>query len=214
MLDVPVFYATSEGHTRRIAERLASGLRARGLESEAVDIASDNADRLDWAHVRGAVIGASIHTGRHQRVAASFAAAHARDLEAHPSAFFSVSLSAASRNAQEVEAARTIAQGFVERARWQPDCVMSFAGALAYTKYGWLKRLILKRAARKEGGPTDTTRDHDLTDWVAVDRLAADIAQRVHAPVPIAIRTDRDVAGRTAADTVPAARARVPETTA
>lgn len=185
MLEVPVFYATTEGHTRRIAERLAAGLRARGLDSAAVSVEAAASNGIDWEHLRGAVLGASIHLGRHQRAAASFAAAHAREFQEHPSAFFSVSLSAASRNEREVEAARAAAHAFVERVHWHPDCVTSFAGALPYTRYGWLKRLILRQIARREGGPTDTRRDYDLTDWVAVDRLAAELAERVHAPVPI-----------------------------
>jgi menaquinone-dependent protoporphyrinogen oxidase len=209
MLEVPVFYVTSEGQTRRIAERLAAGLRARGLDSQALDIHSADAEHLEWDRVRGAVLGASIHVGRHQKAAASFAAAHARDLEAHPSAFFSVSLSAASRNAREVDAARTLAETFAAQAHWHPDYVASFAGALAYSKYGWLKRRILQRVARKEGGPTDTSRDHELTDWAAVDRLAAEVAQRVHAPVPIAVGDARPA--RAAAK---ASSTRVPETTA
>jgi menaquinone-dependent protoporphyrinogen oxidase len=36
----------------------------------------------------------------------------------------------------------------------------------------------LRRIARKEGGPTDTSRDHELTDWAAVAALAADVMGR------------------------------------
>jgi menaquinone-dependent protoporphyrinogen IX oxidase len=38
MCEVPVFYATSEGQTRRIAERLADQIRRHGLDSRAVAI--------------------------------------------------------------------------------------------------------------------------------------------------------------------------------
>jgi menaquinone-dependent protoporphyrinogen IX oxidase len=37
MRDVPVFYATTEGQTRRIAERIAADLQARGLPGAAGD---------------------------------------------------------------------------------------------------------------------------------------------------------------------------------
>ena len=39
MSAVPVFYATTEGHTRRIAETIAGILRGQGFDSEAVRIA-------------------------------------------------------------------------------------------------------------------------------------------------------------------------------
>ena len=46
------------------------------------------------------------------------------------------------------------------------------AGALAYTRYGFLTRFFMRRIAKKEGGPTDTSRDHELTDWGMVARFA------------------------------------------
>jgi menaquinone-dependent protoporphyrinogen oxidase len=44
-------------------------------------------------------------------------------------------------------------------------------GAMAYTKYGPLLRWIMKQIAKRNGGPTDTSRDHEMTDWVQVERF-------------------------------------------
>jgi menaquinone-dependent protoporphyrinogen oxidase len=183
MIDVPVFYATTEGQTARIAEFLAASLRQVGLESEALAVASREAAGLDWSRIRGTLLGASVHFGKHQRAAAVFARAHRVALNAHPSAFFSVSLSAASSNPDERVAARAIAQRFTEVAHWRPSEIACLAGALAYRKYGWLKRMIMRRIARKEGGPTDTSQDHELTNWDDVERLAGDMAARIQASV-------------------------------
>jgi menaquinone-dependent protoporphyrinogen oxidase len=179
MCTVPVLYATSEGQTRRIAERLVDVLRQQGLSSAAIDISSARADAIDWLRVRGAVIAASIHVGRHQRAACEFARAHAARLGAVPSMFVSVSLSAASKHESERAAAQRLADGFATAAGWQPWKVACIAGRLAYTQYGLLTRWFMKRIARKEGGPTDTSRDHELTDWRAVDELAVNLADRV-----------------------------------
>ena len=35
---------------------------------------------------------------------------------------------------------------------------------------------MMKRIARKEGAPTDTSRDYELTDWTEVERLAREFA--------------------------------------
>jgi menaquinone-dependent protoporphyrinogen oxidase len=180
MFEVPVFYASTEGQTRRIAEHLADRLRARGLSSAAIDVAA--AAMIDWRFVRGAMVGASLHAGRHQRKAAKFVTGHCRELNHRPSAFFSVSLAAASKNAKEVETARAIAADFVTRTGWHPDTVVCMAGRLAYTQYGFLTRFFMKRIARKEGGPTDTSRDYEYTDWDAVDRLADDFAAKLQVP--------------------------------
>ena len=48
MCECPVFYATTEGQTRRIAERIAALLHEHGLESRAIDVASNEALDVDW----------------------------------------------------------------------------------------------------------------------------------------------------------------------
>lgn len=55
-----------------------------------------------------------------------------------------------------------------------PDIVGLFAGPLAYTRYGWLKRRVIASIAAKDGGDTDATRDHEYTDWDAVGHFATD----------------------------------------
>jgi len=176
MCEVPVFYATTDGQTRLIAEYLARAFRSHGLESVALDVANVAAWSLDRSGVRAVVLGASVHAGKHQSTAAKFVAAHRQWLNELPSAFFSVSLSIASANQAEVQAARALAKSFIEQTGWHPTRVVCLAGRLAYTRYGWLKRLLMRRIARKEGGPTDTHRDHELTNFAEVAALAVDMA--------------------------------------
>jgi menaquinone-dependent protoporphyrinogen oxidase len=64
---------------------------------------------------------------------------------------------------------------------FEPRDVALFGGALAYTRYGWLKRLVMRHISKKEGGATDTSRDWDYTDWEAVDRFARAFAGSVAA---------------------------------
>jgi menaquinone-dependent protoporphyrinogen oxidase len=71
---------------------------------------------------------------------------------------------------------------FLKATGWSPDLVTTVGGALSYTQYPPLMRWIMKRIARKEGGPTDTTRDHELTNWQHVDDFARRFA-RLAAPV-------------------------------
>jgi Flavodoxin domain len=55
---------------------------------------------------------------------------------------------------------------------WHSGQVVCFAGRLAYTQYGFVKRFIMRQIARREGGPIDVTRDHELTRWDEVARFA------------------------------------------
>ena len=175
---VPVFCATIEGQTRRIAAEIAAILREQGFVSD-VHCLSESMPTVDWQNVRGVVVGASIHIGRHQKVAADFVRREAQHLSACPSAFYSVSLSAASRNPAEVEAARNLALGFVRETGWQPNRVFSVAGKLAYTKYGFWIRQLMRVMAWREGAPTDASRDYEFTDWNAVRQFALDVATDV-----------------------------------
>ena len=137
---------------------------------------------VDWVNVAGVVLGAPIYAGRHQQAAVDFATSEAGHLSVRPSAFFSVSLSAGSRNPAEVDAAHALAKGFVSAVGWQPLRLACFAGKLAYTRYGFVKRQIMRFIAWREGAPTDARRDYEFTDWTAVRRFALDVAEDVSVP--------------------------------
>jgi menaquinone-dependent protoporphyrinogen oxidase len=88
-----------------------------------------------------------------------------------PRAFFSVSLAMASKDAGEVKEAKRLAQQFVDDTGFDAGMVRCFAGALLYTKYDWLKRMLMKAIAKREGGEDDTSRDLEYTDWKDVSRF-------------------------------------------
>ena len=54
---------------------------------------------------------------------------------------------------------------------WRPKSTKAVAGALLYSKYNFLLRWIMKRISRQAGGTTDTSKDHEYTDWAALDRF-------------------------------------------
>ena len=179
--EVPVLFASSEGQTALIAIRLAEVLHAHGLDSQAIDVSTAEAEALDWSRVRGALVGASIHVGKHQKSASRFVHTHAADLNRVPSAFFSVSLAAASKNAGEVAEAERLARAFPADHGWKPLWILSVAGRLAYREYNMFIRFVIRQIAKKEGGPTDTSHDHELTNWEDVERLGREMATAIHA---------------------------------
>jgi menaquinone-dependent protoporphyrinogen oxidase len=61
--------------------------------------------------------------------------------------------------------------------------MVTFAGALQYREYDFATRLVIPLVMRKGGHPTDTSRDHDFTDWDAVEAFAREFAARL-APAP------------------------------
>jgi menaquinone-dependent protoporphyrinogen oxidase len=184
---VAVLHATREGHTRRIADRIADVLEARGLAVVAADVRATGA-QFDLASCSGAVLAASVHMGRHEPEMVRFARKHAPALRSLPNAFVSVSMSQASAERRDATpAARAGAGEYVRRCTdrfeqdtgWHPDRVVPVAGALQYTRYNFLVRPVMKGIAKRFGNATDTTRDHDYTDWAALDRYANAFADDV-----------------------------------
>jgi len=118
MKPIGVFYATREGHTHKLAERVADDLRKRGFEADVKNLRDQDAINLsDYA---GAILAASVHTGTHEPEMVAFVKQHRAELESMPSAFLSVTLSevgAERANATAEEHARFVAdvQGMLNR---------------------------------------------------------------------------------------------------
>ena len=55
MSELPVFFATTDGQTRRIAEAFAAHARFLGVDSHAIDVTSAQAADFSWVGVRAAV---------------------------------------------------------------------------------------------------------------------------------------------------------------
>lgn len=172
---IAVIYHTVEGQSYRIADRIAEIARGDGADVDLFPVASapDSLDGYD-----SVVIGGPIHMSHHHRDLLAFVRRHVAQLRERPSAFYSVSLSAGGDEQQQA-GAYTVVEGFLEQADWQPDIVALFGGALVYTRYGFFKRHLMRFIVRREGGPTDTSRDYEFTDWDAVEHFAHDVTAHV-----------------------------------
>ncbi|WP_439027222.1 flavodoxin domain-containing protein [Haloarchaeobius sp. DT45] len=191
-----VCYGTGEGQTAKVADAITDDLTARGHSVTELDITAVPPE-LDVAAFDAVLVGASIHMGAHQKQIVAFVRDNRLALSARPSAFFQVCLSSAAEDEErQLEAARYVEE-FVEKTNWHPDRVASFAGAIRYSEYGFLKRVMMKKIASEATGDTDTSRDYEYTDWDAVDRFAVGFAEFVEG------RGDETAAGETeTSDTV------------
>ena len=185
-----VAYATTDGMTAEIAERIGRIARIADVSVDVLDTAH-LPDDFDPESYDAVLLGASMHAQGYQRAARRFVERYRGTLRTRPSGFFSVSLSIVSRRAEEREAAQLLAEAFPLRLGWNPGVVVSFAGALMYSHYGFLRRAAMKRIAAKELGVVDTTHDTVFTDWQTVDQFAAEfieaaalVADRTSAPPP------------------------------
>jgi menaquinone-dependent protoporphyrinogen oxidase len=75
---------------------------------------------------------------------------------------------------------------FLGETGWSPALEATFAGAINFTEYNWLLRAYMKYASKFNGGSTDTSRDHEYTDWQQVAAFASDVAELVAEAQPAA----------------------------
>ena len=173
MARVLLLYGSTEGQTAIVSERIADVLSEAGHEPTLIH-AKHLPDDLTVSDYEAVVVGASIHMGKHQRYITRFVREHADELNRLPSAFFSVSLSAAQETEEGWETARELLEEFLDDTGWNPDSTAVVPGALRYSQYGRIKRFIMKRIASRQGDDTDTSRDYEYTDWDEVEGFATD----------------------------------------
>jgi menaquinone-dependent protoporphyrinogen oxidase len=146
-----------------------------------------------------------VHAGNHEKEMIQFVKDHRSELDLMTTAFLSVTLSEAgvemrdkslvehARFAQDVDKMLT---KFFNDTTWRPTLVKPVAGALLYTRYNFLVRLIMRRIAGKAGASTDTLHDYVYTDWVGLDKFVNDLVAEIrkvvisepkaggHSPIP------------------------------
>lgn len=162
---VLIAFATTEGQTRKIAEKIALYVCARNHEVELYDTASltDVPMVNDFAKM---IVAASVHEERHQESAINFVAAHLDQLRRKPSAFVSVSLSAAMPN-EQMEAQRYVDR-FISTTGWSPANTLLLAGALSLSKCDYFQRQVLKHILEKLGN--DLNQDfYEFTNWSTLE---------------------------------------------
>ena len=178
MARILVVYGTTEGQTRKIALRIGQIARGHGYGAEVIDATlHPSPDGFD-----AVIVAASVHQLRHQSSVIHFAAEHRHQLNELPTAFFSVSLSAALAEPQHQVEARECAAQLLADTRWHPETVKLVAGALRYSQYDFFERLLMQMIARQDGRDTDTSRDWEYTDWAQLQRDVEEFLARVEAP--------------------------------
>ena len=185
-----VLYASKHGQTAKIAARIAAVLREHDVEvtlRSAADGIDDSPAAFD-----GCVLAASVHAGHHQHEIVEYVKEHSTPLSDRPSAFVSVSLTAADATDESRTATRELIDDFLDDTGWNTDKTLPVAGALQYQEYDFVTRLVMRLIASRHGayadtptdhGVTDTKHDQEFTDWTAVDRFASAFASTlIHQP--------------------------------
>ncbi len=167
MANILAVYGTTYGHTARVVDRVAGTLRTAGHH-----VTVFRADTLPPGTsidmFDGYLVAGSVLRGRYQKYLGEFVRTHLPRLNTAPSAFLSVQGTPEDRRSLET---------FLAKTAWQPNRAITIGGELAYTRYGFVLRWIMRLISLRHRRPTDTSRDWVLTDWVVLDRFAAHLAR-------------------------------------
>jgi menaquinone-dependent protoporphyrinogen oxidase len=170
-MNILLLYASTEGQTKKIIERIASLLHREGHEVLVHSMASGQP--VPPIHSFDAVIcAASVHQGYHQESAIDFVSAQAAHLRETHAAFISVSLSAAMADGEEE--ARQYADRFFETTGWKPAWSLLLGGAIRLSGYDYFERQVMKYILRQKGVTESLTSDYECTNWAALETFVRD----------------------------------------
>jgi menaquinone-dependent protoporphyrinogen oxidase len=172
---VLVAYASTHGHTAKIADRIAKVLREHDVSVHLREIGTPGA-HLEPAEFDGVIVGASVHLHHHQQAVVDWIAEHRMALSECPSAFFSVSLTAADDTDEARASTRDMIDHVVGETGWTPTTTAAFAGAFQFREYNLPTRVLMHLIANRHEDHVDVHQDIDYTDWAAVERFAAGFA--------------------------------------
>ena len=165
-MNILLLYASTEGQTKKVAGRVASIARAAGHEALVHDMASERT--LPPIRTFDAVVcAASVHQGYHQESAIGFVSAQAAGLNEKPTAFISVSLSAAMDDGREE--AQQYVDRFTEATGWKPRMTLLLGGAVRLSGYDYFERQVMKYVIMQRGVAHDLNVDYECTDWAALE---------------------------------------------
>jgi menaquinone-dependent protoporphyrinogen oxidase len=171
-----LFYATRDGQSRRIAERIASRLAENGIPALPHDLAVASANARKLVEARLVVVVAAVRYGRPLPEAEQFLESY-RALR-HPPLLVLLSVNLTARKpGKDTADGNPYLRKSIARHRLAPALALAIAGRLDYSRYGWLDRQLIRFIMKLTGGPTDPKTCIDYTPWHVVDDLAARIAE-------------------------------------
>jgi len=161
-MKILIVYGSTEGQTRKIANFLRQEAAGLGHDVRLAD-ASDKPPKP--AGYDMILIGASVHMHKYQSAVQHYIKDHIEALNKTNCGFLSVSMATASGDAESLKERDEVTAGFLKDTGWKPVHVEQVAGALLYTHYDFFKKLIMRMIAKRHGESTDTSSDHEYTDW-------------------------------------------------
>ncbi|MBD3616300.1 MAG: hypothetical protein HUJ22_06985 [Gracilimonas sp.] len=171
-----IVYGTVEGQTRKICDRLKNEARLNG---HTVSINNSTGPKLSPFGFDAIIIASSIHNEKFQASIEQYVGDYAKVLNNMVGAFISVSLTAAHDVPEGWEELEKITKDFLHKTGWYPSFIEHIAGAIRYSEYNFFKKYIARNIAKRNNAQTNTSEDHEYTDWGQVKRILTKVEKAV-----------------------------------
>lgn len=174
-MKILIVYGSQKGHTQKIAEFLRTesvivGHQAVSIEASPEAKSPENFDAV--------IVASSVHAGQYNPEIIDYATKYSVLLNIVPSAFLSVGLTITRNEPKAMKELESVTKFLMDLTKWKPVMIEQIAGALEYSKYGFIKKMLIKSIMKKTGGETDTTRDYVYTDWEGLKEILHEFIHR------------------------------------
>lgn len=166
-MDILIAFGSTEGHTRKIAHHINTTVQKDGHSCTLHDCGTPDTapDPMEFDAI---IVAGSVHQERHQTGVVDYVKTNLFALDAKPSTFISVSLSASLEDGK-AEAQKYVDQ-FIEDTGWKPRDSHLAAGAIRFLEYDFFKRFTIQYMVLKGGNmPDQSAGNPEYTDWNALD---------------------------------------------
>jgi menaquinone-dependent protoporphyrinogen oxidase len=153
MANILIAYSTTDGHTKRICERIGQVIEKQSHK----------------------VTLASIRYGKHRPQVYDFIRKNQLVLDTKPNAFFSVNVVARKPEKNSPDS-NPYMKKFLRQISWKPVKLAVFAGKIDYPIYTFWDRQVIRFIMWVTNGPTDPQAVVEFTDWEKVDDFGRVIA--------------------------------------
>lgn len=170
MLRFMVAFHSEEGQTEKVAHHVARQIENHGQVARLIST-DDIEDISEVGGFDAAIVAGALHMGAYGFALKEFVFKHADDLNKVPSAFLTVSLSAASDDPLDLVGTERHALEFQQETNWTPEHREYVAGAVRDRQTGPLKRLMIHTIMWMKGVKLDPSGTTEFTDWPALDRF-------------------------------------------
>jgi menaquinone-dependent protoporphyrinogen oxidase len=173
MANILIAYSTTDGHTKRICERIGQVIEKQSHKVTLAFINDEPDIELDPFDI--IVIGASIRYGKHRPQVYDFIRKNQLVLDTKPNAFFSVNVVARKPEKNSPDS-NPYMKKFLRQISWKPVKLAVFAGKIDYPIYTFWDRQVIRFIMWVTNGPTDPQAVVEFTDWEKVDDFGRVIA--------------------------------------